>query len=349
VLLAETNGQPSAEPALPAGISERPQPNQTCPGWLFNAWRGVGPDGAEYPGWHPQIDPAYWCYYGYEHNSDPALIGYQASFTYTANKFNNQKEPIEGFKGFAIRDGDVGWYVNIHSETSTEARICARFHTVVVVAYNWKTKERLAELAYKGDFGASQANEGTNPFFTTECTDIRTGQKVTQESIASETKAVKRIRAVSVANSGYENWAGGLNKNLGMTFSGNGMKIDIRNPATSCPDLACSSVVSNGSSSSTRRTLQFSKLTITYDQSKDATDNKPGDGYFYTDPYGEAPITPDANGQVPANAIKQFIKSGAKITLDGFYTTEDGWRGLYVRSGMNVQDVELEGSLGNVN
>lgn len=346
VLLAEGNGQPSAEPPLPGGISERPQPNQACPTWLFNAWRAVGPDGAEYPGWHPQIDPVYWCYYGYEHNSDPSLVGYKASFTYTANRFNNQEEPIEGFKGFAIRNGDLGWYINIHSETSTEARVCARFHTVVVTAYNWQTKEKLAELAYKGDFGASKVNEGSNPFFNISCKDPRDGQMKTQEQIAQETKASKRIREAT-SNSGYEQWDGGLNKAL-MEFSGVGMGIDIQNPATTCANIQCSSVIANGGSSSTRRTIHFSKATIKYDAAKDASDNKSGDGYFYTDPYGVATITPDAGGQVPSTAIKQFIKPGLNISLNGGFETEDAWRGLYVPNG-HTQDVELEGSLGNVN
>jgi len=347
VLLAEANGQPSTEPALPGGITERPQPNQTCPTWLETVWRAMGPDGAEYPTWRPQIDPVYWCYYGYEHNSDPGLIGYQASFTYTANKFNNQKEPIEGFKGFAVRNGDVGWYINIHSETSTEARVCARFHTVVVTAYNWKSKEKLVELAYKGDFGASKVNEGSNPFFQISCLDPFDGKTKTQEQIAQETKASKRIREAT-ANSGYEQWDGGLNKAIGMEFSGNGMGIDIQNPATTCANIQCPSVISNGGSSSTRRTIHFSNLTITYAPSKDASDNKSGDGYFYTDPYGVATITPDVNGQVPGNAIKQFVKPGLSITLDGGFETEDAWRGLYVPNG-HTQDVELEGSLGNVN
>lgn len=345
VLLAEHNGQPSVEPALPNGITERPVPNTTCPSWLDNLWVAKGPDNRNYPSWHPQIDPVYWCYYRHDHNSDPGLVGYQAPFLYTAQYTNNQPERAEGFKGFAIRDGDIGWYINIHSETSTDQRVCARFHTVVVVATRWRTGEKLVELNYKGDFGASRQNQGDNPFFANTCTDPRTGQPVTQEQIGQQvqnsTRASKRIR-IAANNSGYEQWDGGLVKALGMEFSGPGMGIDIQNPATACNSLNCTELVTNNSSS-TRRTLQIMNLRLRYKPELDPD----GDGYFETNLYGDGPYTAgDRNSGT--GPLKQYIKPGTDLRLDGFFTTEDAWRGLYVRGG-STQDVELEGALGTVN
>lgn len=341
VLLAESSGQPSPEPALPPGISERPQPNQACPSWLSDLWQARGPDGDYYATWQPQIDPVYWCYYGHEHGSDPALIGYSAAFLYVAKKFNSQAERAEGFKGFAIRDEakGIGWYINIHSETSTPQRVCARFHTVVIAATNLRTGEKLVELGYKGDFGSSKANEGTNPFFEISCKDPRDGTMKTQEQIALETKASKRIRAASVANSGYEQWDGGLEKALGLSFSGVGMGIDIQNPATTCPDLKCDGLLVNGGSSSTRRRIDFNNVVISYNPALDPDQ----DGVFYTDAYGVA----SRNASDP-DAFQQFIKPGTKISISGRYETEDAWRAVYTKTS-RITDVELEGGIGAVN
>ena len=133
-----------------------------------------------------------------------------------------------------------------------------------------------------------------------------------------------------------------------MICAGGCRGIDPKPPAPTWANILGSEVLTRGVPPSPRRTIHFSEATIKYDAAKDASDNKSGDGYFYTDPYGIATITPDAGGQVPSTAIKQFIKPGLNITLNGGFETEDAWRGLYVPNG-HTQDVELEGSLGNVN
>jgi len=345
VLLAEGSGQPSAEPALPSGITERPVPNTTCPAWMDGLWQAKGPDGEIYQSWHPQIDPVYWCYYRHDHNSDPGLIGYQAPFLYTARYTNNQAERAEGFKGFAVRDGDIGWYINIHAETGTDQRVCARFHTVVVVATRWRTGEKLVELYYKGDFGSARSNQGSNPFYTNICTDPRTGQEMSQEAIGRQldqaTGASRRIRPSGQVG-GYEQWDGGLTRAL-MQFNGAGIGIDIQNPATSCNGINCTSLVTNGGNSSTRRTINFNNIRVRYDPAKDPD----RDGWFETNLYGDGPYIPNdySSGIGP---LRQYIKPGTDISLSGGFATEDAWRGLYVRGG-NTQDLELEGALGTVN
>src|SRR5262249_48533407 len=73
VLLAEQDGRPSADPAVPAG-QQVPQPNQTCPAWVHDQYTTTGPDGRRYATWHPQIDPVYWCYFPHDHGSDPSPL-----------------------------------------------------------------------------------------------------------------------------------------------------------------------------------------------------------------------------------------------------------------------------------
>jgi len=366
VLIGERGGVGSKPPALPAGIAEtdRPQPNSTCPDWLENAWTvkqvyGVtAPDGQDYKTWHPQIDPIYWCYYGHEHGSDPALVGYKPAFEYVAKRFNDQPELHVGFKGFAIRDegANQGWYINIHSETGVQSRACAQFHTVVIAVTNLKTGELLAELAYKGDFGATISNRDNNPPVNLTCTSVKTGQPVTQVQLQAQTDSSKNLRVSSNGQDpgGYENWHGGGNKALGMSFwgdknpTGRALNIDIRNPATFCADTTCNLVKSTGSVAD-ERTVFISNLRIRYTDAIAALDKADGqqDGYFWTDLYGEA--LPAGKNPGDPGTIRQYLKPGFDSGvngegLQGGFSTEDAWRGVYLR-GVGVPHVGLEGGL----
>jgi hypothetical protein len=343
VFLAEGNGQPSAAPVLPAGETVQPKANEKCPEWLSaKIWLAPGPDGLLYKSWQPQIDPIYWCYYEHEHGSDPSLVGYnRAAFEYTAFKNANQPELHEGFKGFAIQDKtkDLGYYINIHSETGVISRACARHHTVVFAVTKLSTGVLLAELSYKGDFGAVRNNQTGEPFQPAldACKDKN------QAAIAQQNEPLgRRIRVFNGSDpGGYEQWDGGLSRTLGFKFPewSAGMGIDIRNPATGCNNSSCSGAVTTGSHAD-QRTIEFHQVTLEYNSFLDGAD---GDGVFYTDVYGAKPLQ-----ESDAGAVRQFIKPGLKIELDGFFTTQDPWRSLYIDS-HDVPGVELEGSLGTVN
>ena len=74
VLFAESDSTPTAAPPVPAG-NTTPQPNELCPVWVHDdGYQVEGPDGEMYGSWHPQIDPTYWCHFGHEHGSNPAMI-----------------------------------------------------------------------------------------------------------------------------------------------------------------------------------------------------------------------------------------------------------------------------------
>jgi hypothetical protein len=373
VLLAEKDGTASKEPPLPAGISERPLPNQTCPSWLENAWtlgQVYGPEalieGQDYKTWHPQIDPIYWCYNAHDHGSDPSLVKYRPAVEFVAKRFFNQPELHVGFKGFAIPDEEtgLGWYINLHSETGVQTRACARFHTVVMAITRMSTGEKLVELGYKGDFGASKSNQGDNPTIGATCTDAK-GNPVTQAEIAKQTVAEKNIRVFQGDKDpgGYENWRGGLTKALGMSFWGDdgkdtGLSIDIRNPATGCADLSCAGVRSTDSHAD-MRTLFIGNLKIKYTEQIRALDQADGslDGYFWTDAYGNA-LSAELKAGDPGT-IRQYMKpgfnseNGNREGLTGGFHTEDAWRGLYLESTelrhVGAPQVELEEGLGSLN
>lgn len=340
LLLSEKGGTPSAEPALPEGITERPQPNQSCPPWLANSWTATGPDGKTYKGWQPQIDPIYWCYYGHDHGSDPSLVGYEAAFDYIAFHNNRQNERHEGFKGFAFKEGNVGWYINVHATTGLISRACVRHHTVTFFAKDLTTGEKLLELGYKGDYGAAVSNQNEDLVLQPQqanCPD--------QKAIAAETNAVKALRVFdgSTDPGDYERWRGGTNRYLGMDFPAwsTGMTLDIRNPTTGCNARACSQA-SLTETNAEQRTLRFHELSFSYNSLLDKSDGKAADGVFYTDAYG---YVQDDDG---LNTVKQFIKPGFEALLEGHYVTQDAWRGLYVKGDHQI-GLELEDALSEIN
>jgi hypothetical protein len=366
LLFAEAGGTPSSAPTLPpqapAGAA-LPQPNQTCPDWLHNLYSVKAKDGKTYGTWHPQIDPVYWCYFRHEHGADPALIGYDgAALEYVAKLFNDQAEIHEGFKSFVIRDetSGVGWYISVHAETGFEHRVCTQFHTVVVAAVGLRDTagfakgELLAELGFKGDFGASIVNKKVgDQEFVIKKTTMAGGSCANQEAIynvgvATKSKSAKRIRVAAepFGNNGYEGWDGGIQKELGFSFPdwNSGFAIDIRNPATACATLECANITRNQNDHGDRRTIFMSGLKLNYKKTLDTVNDTAPDGVFYSNLYGDKFF--DADG---AGRIRQFVKPNLNLTLpDGFYTTEDAWRGLYVKDG-SVPGTELENALGEIN
>ncbi|MCA9835440.1 MAG: hypothetical protein KC422_00930 [Trueperaceae bacterium] len=340
LLFAESDGSPSAEPALPEGQTERPQANQTCPDWLSNSWVAAGPDDRLYKSWHPQIDPIYWCYYRHEHGSDPSLVGYEPVFDYVAYYNNRQNERHEGFKGFALIDKGIGWYINVHATSGLIGRACVQFHTVVFFARDMATGEKLLELSYKGDFGAIVNGNNDAQVIQPQlenCPD--------QSAVAESTLARKKLRIFQNGKDpgNYERWDGGTSRYLGMSFPNwsTGMGIDIRDPMTGCNNASCTAA-SFTETAGEQRSIRFHELGFSYNNLLDKSDGKAGDGYFYTDPYG---TVQDDDAK---NTLRQYIKPGFEALLDGQFITQDAWRGLYV-SGKHQPRLELEDALGEMN
>lgn len=355
VLLAEKDGKPSATPGLPVGVAAGtpiPTPNEVCPSWVNNLYKAEAPNSKSYLSWHPQIDPVYYCYFRHEHGSDPSLIGLPGiPLEYIADVNNNQAEVHEGFKGFAIRDEEhgYGWYFNVHAETGDLHRVCTRKHTVTVTVTKLGTSEIVAQLGYKGDFGASIGNKeiapGKSPVIQTPSMP---GMVCEDQAaiLASAPHFSKRIRVATIENGGYENWHGGLNATLGLTavsWFKEGMIIDIRNPGTTCPDVACKTMIPNNSHGDNRAII-LRETHLKYSSTNDTLNGSEADGVFYTDVYGTGLF--DSPG---AGRVKQFIKVGLDIDgPDGNFNSEDAWRGLFVKDGSGP-NLELEDALGATN
>jgi hypothetical protein len=236
---------------------------------------------------------------------------------YVARVNGNQAEVHEGFKGFVIRDeaNGYGWYVNIHAETGDLHRVCTRKHTVTVLVTKLDTGELVAQLGYKGDFGASIGNKEIAPGKSPVIQTPNMPGMTCDDQLAilqAAPNLSKKIRVANIDNGGYENWHGGLNSTLGLTAASwfkEGMIIDIRNPGTSCPDVACASLVPNNSHGDNRAIILYQSH-LKYSVTNDTLNGSAADGYFYTDVYGTTLFDSPGVGRV-----KQFIKPG--LDIDG--------------------------------
>lgn len=336
VLFAEADGRPTAAPEVPAGLTT-PRANAPCPGWVHDQHVARGPDGQMYRTWHPQIDPVYWCYFGHDHGSDPSLVGdYQPVFEYVAAHVPQNETPHEGFKGYSILDGAINWYIGVHGGTADHRRICAPLHTVVVVAFNASSREKLAELSYKGDFGPTKTNSEDNPV-------VRPPQCDDQRELDAGTNNEKKVRIANHSryrNTGYETWRGGDNPTLGFDAKG-AMIFDFLNPMTSCDTLSCADVVATGEAGEKRDILFAEDSRLRYLAELDPN----RDGVFYTDVYGER-LLPASS----PNAVRQFVKPGLNVVGPRqLYYTEDAWRMAYHEGRVNTPGMNLEGGLGRVN
>ena len=307
LVLAEEGGEPSAAPRVPAG-REAPQPNQPCPTWVHDQYVAEGPDGQNYPSWHPQIDPVYTCTFDHEHGSDPALLpgDHEVVFGYVADKLN-QNESNEGFKNFVVEDADGNtWLLTMHAKTSSSRRYCVQFHTLKVKVVD-PDGDLLADLQYKGDFGHSKDMNG-NVIQLPSC-----------EQNQAEIKRASPFTAKTFPDpegegvDGLEQWltqvhtdilSGAESGNLlGLaTFS---YVIYLINPAKVCDEEGCVT-----EDSGERRYI------IPVDAPSIDANRAAETGTFYTDPYGN-----ELREEGDDDAVEQFIEPGINVSLTGNIAT----------------------------
>jgi hypothetical protein len=336
VLFAESGGAPSPAPTIPAG-KETPQPNAPCLSWVHDQYVTVGPDGKTYPTWHPQIDPVYWCYFGHEHGSDPALTGssYKPAYGYSAAAAA-QDEAHPGFKTYVF-DDMVGhwWVITHHFGTASLKRACTRFHTVDIAVIDRATGERLTDFHQVGDFGQSVANKTGEALTPSACPDQASAPA------AEGSNGIRMLPVETRDSIGYEPWRMDNSSNvLGLTVAG--LTFNTPDAVVICNDIACDQPVATGSSGA------FHFFTFTSGFGIKAGANS---GTFYSDARAKQVLS----GSVPG-AVQQFVKPGVDIAVpshpdnQGFYAT-DTWHELYICSPEPsiASNFNLEGALKSPN
>lgn len=175
ILLAEADGTPSRPPAYPQGQAE-PVPNQKCPAWVHDSYRVKSPDGQWRDGWHPPIDPTYWCYFDHEHGSRPLpeiqkLIDQAASalnlgYGYVADQANKTafctschaplSEYREGNKAFSFYWEGNAWWVNFHQATAHDNIAVNEHHSWGVTIADANSR-LLADVHLMADTGYAES------------------------------------------------------------------------------------------------------------------------------------------------------------------------------------------------
>lgn len=175
ILLAEADGTPSRPPAYPQGQAE-PVPNQKCPAWVHDSYRVKSPDGQWRDGWHPPIDPTYWCYFDHEHGSRPLpeiqkLIDQAASalnlgYGYVADQANKTafctschaplSEYREGNKAFSFYWEGNAWWVNFHQATAHDNIAVNEHHSWSVTIADANSR-LLADVHLMADTGYAES------------------------------------------------------------------------------------------------------------------------------------------------------------------------------------------------
>lgn len=297
VLVAEADGDPTAAPPAPGGV-EYPLVGHACPQWAHDRFTTVGPDGDTYQTWHPQWDPVYWCSFGHEHGSDPALIpgAPMVPYGYVADKVP-QDEPNMGFKEFVFRDMSDTYWVRfvIHAGTASDRRVCAQHHTLYVMVYNNAGSE-LMNVGFKADYGRSIRADTGDPLDPTDC----------GTALPSPDRDRERRINVRGDDHHYESWSSEddtvQTRNLGFgTFR---HSFDIRNPMSQCVNGTCNTIEpidrdAQRGENATQRTLRMARWDAGFAFS---TAQALGSGEFFTDPYGNGLVPPSA-----ANATRQFV------------------------------------------
>jgi hypothetical protein len=303
-----------------------------------------GPDGDAYETWHPQWDPVYWCSFGHDHGSDPALIpgAPKVPYGYVAAKVP-QDEPNMGFKEFIFRDmGDDHWMrFVIHAGTGMQRRACTQFHTLYVMAYDNSGNE-LMNVGFKADYGASVSAESDAALSPTNCTSSQPaldGDRERQLNLAGE-------------DHNYESWDSeddtDATRNLGFgTFR---HSFDVRNPISECVNTTCNTVrpIDRGRAqgeNETQRTIRMAR----YDGGfAFTTAQSLGTGEFFTDPYGLGLLPAGASNATrqyldPAVSAVDFLKRSGVDRID--CRAVDAWTFEYTC--YEIGDTGLD-SIGNV-
>lgn len=278
-------------------------------------------------------------------------MGYAPKFGYTAFKNNREVEAHEGFKGFVFRVDDYFVYYSLHVQTSSLRRVRQSRHTIVVAVTHAKTKELVAELTHKGDFGFLAAQNPSNGFTPLSSTDeaIRDYQK--SHGMPAKRRSINVIdvdnldprfsyrKPQSKALLGlYEEWSTTTLCSGQRKYSGS-VTADIILSATGIKSAQEKDVSVNlglwrngkfTRSTGSARQLKFTRGGVVISDKSCAFEpagmsgKMSESGVFYTDVYGERLV----KGPGP-NVVKQLIKPGLSIKLTGAYGPTDSWLGMH--------------------
>lgn len=182
---------PVAEEATqtPTPVVPTPTPAGVDCKALHDSFKAAGPDGKQYPTWHPPVDATTGCVFGHEHGADPRTARADSSmpaFGY-ANAVAGISEPHEGYKVFVLNPGFVqedstavnAFRMVFHHGSGGVGRYTSTFHSVEYDFVALDGSGRFAHIYGMMDTGPAGLNgstcdsprKGAKDFATLGCAD----------------------------------------------------------------------------------------------------------------------------------------------------------------------------------
>ncbi len=205
---------PTATPlpptATPAPGGETPVAGQPCPAWVHDRYVTTGPDGKQYPTWHPPVDPQYGCYFGHEHGDDPRTsvmfneVG-MPPFGYVNAIEGQRKEDHVGNKVFVVNDDSRGGslLVKMHQGTHSPDAFINNLHEL---QYHYRNRDGrrldIMILAAFGKSGEIRSGCGANGGQI-----VQTGAPT--NSFGSGVRSIPSADCFALPNIPYEDWLSG--------------------------------------------------------------------------------------------------------------------------------------------
>lgn len=271
-------------------------------------------------------------------------MGYEPKYGYAAWKNGREDESNEGFKNVVIRNGKYNVLIMFHAQTSSLRRVDETRHTILFVVTDAKTNRIQAEITHKGYFGFLGVRKAGKPGFFMALTEK-------DRKIEKETFKSPRHRSINVLNKNkldkrflyrhpkhtlmlgvYEDWTTGPicapSNRQGI------LRMDITKSATGIPTMARKKEkVLLGEfesgvfyrSTGVARLMLANNFLVGRDYCYEKFDKLPRrSGYFYTNAWGTKLMSGPGR-----DAIRQYVRPGFSMRLNGEFKALDSWLGLY--------------------
>lgn len=276
--------------------------------------------------------------YSHEHGSSSVdLMGYHPKYDYTSWKNGREDESNEGFKNMIGKQNGFTFLYIVHVQTSKLRRVTERWHSIQLVIQEDRTKEIVAELTHKGDFGFLSVRGKQNTFIPMSDEDAR---------LQEETFKAPKRRSINVISPGhydsrfqyrnpaytymmgtYEDWttvplcgAAGRDGNLRMDITRSATGIRSMSDFDSRIDLGYNENGVFFKQAGQARIFLAPKFKFSFADCERMLGPLPANGVFYTDAKGET-----LKSGPGKDTIRQYVKPGLLVYLTGEFRAVDSW------------------------
>ena len=264
-------------------------------------------------------------------------MNYEPTFDYTSWKDGRSEESDEGFKGFVLRYEKYMIYFSLHGKQSSLRRTKVQFHTITLVIKDRVTNELYLEIQHKGDFGFQGVQLKNGDFLPINA--VQQGIRDAQDA-ARAARAFRSVNVVDEANLDarfrfrgspilglYEFWntlpictkAKSRTKLLQTEFKLVNTGIKSLQRADTSVKLGRRAEGKLFQNTGLNRSMSIKELKI---GARYCPEGK--SGRFYTDVRGQRIVSGPGR-----TAVKQFVKPGFEMVLNGRFETVDTWVGLH--------------------